>query len=1565
MMTTPKHFTKRLTFIAGLYLGAVLVTNAGTITKANNAVDLAGGSSWVGGIAPTSADVALWNSTVTGPNAASLGADVSWQGIQILNPNGSVTIDGANVLSLGGSGINMASALADLTLATTMGGSSIHLSADQSWNIGGGRTLTINPSFSVQNGRVLTLAGGGNLANSGVWQVGAAGSTGTIQHLGGIWSSGQAGTVLHIGYSDTVGNPGLGIYNLDSGTISLSGSQEIRLGSQTSAATGTLSITNGTIASSTTTTLLRVGFANGSMGTLNQVGGAVTIGQIDCAALNGNAVGTVNLMGGALNTTKLNAGNLPGAKGSIIVTDGALSITNSVNLGALGNGSITISNTGWLNIYGPWVIGSGFAGSSGTLNLNGGILNVCSNTATLTVGSRGVINANGGGISNGSIASITISAPIKLGAGGLTLVPQAVTHNITVSGQLSGAGGLTSSLGGGCNTYLTGSNIFTGPLTITSGYFHNPGTYAVPIGCNVTNNAQWGMDKGVTLGSFGGSGGIFRDSGQGSAILTVGHNNADGHYSGSINEGTGSQLALTKIGLGSFTLGGNCSYTGNTTVSNGTLLVNGTLRASYVDVRGGALGGGGIISNSVNFAAGTAALFSDTTTLSIAGSLIASGHTIQLSLSTNVPAGYYLLATCADGAIGAFDPTPVITSGSFAPGTTNYFISTPNDRQIWLVVQNQNPSIPVAGQFDWPNNQFLPTFPPSADLIDVIDCSGIGGPLSDLFASLQGIVNRSQPRIMCVSSAAEEGKLTWLQDHYVSYRYNSGYNLLGQYIPLFSGLVVTDPDIPDTINLATTIAGVTNGLICDPSLLDLLTSAPYSLPIVVDLRGMFANKYQVYGYLYSNYWSQCTQRIIAGLQPGNHGNLRDYCVAVKAACVWLNPGSVAADATALAPFVSSMKPAGGVWMGWLPNENNDVAWLSQYGIPVLASDYYLNGSLFSGVHLPIEVPPIPPAPPLQNKIYVCFFLSDGDNIAFMQHKMRNLWKDSARGSVPIGWTTSPLACDIDPGMLSYYWSTATTNDCLVSGPSGAGYAKIEHWSAANAIAFAAASAPYLQEGGQSVITVWDSLSTANGRIYGTNCPALAGLIDHGGGYYTTTGKGNIPAMGLVSGANYAGSVASLIAGITNTAASWSGTAPMFIPVQGSGWDITPSELLTVASALDSRFVVVRPDTLFLLYRQSRGQPVVLDPAPANLRAVRRFNGTIALTWTGSTDASRYKIARSTSSGGETIIATTVASVFTDTEVDENTTYYYQVATENLVGLSPFSIEIVVPAQAPIFGTYATAMRTAAPLAYWPLNETSGVTALDWANGYDGTYTGGYSLGLLGIPNGGQGLSGSYGAYFDGASGKVVIPNDPFNLTNALTIMAWVKVTNTPSHFSGVVGRGDNSWRMSVNTSGRPGGNAAHIYSDATGPTSIMSTNWRMLTYTYSGAPDVPNNGLLFVDGVPVVTNTVGAFAGSSLDVWIGGSPDYGNSRIMQGGIAQVAVFTNALPPSQVFSLYNTGVGNLPSLSLKPSSTSNLQLTWSGGTLLQATNLGGPWTTNAWTSPSIVAPTNAQMFFRLE
>jgi hypothetical protein len=488
----------------------------------------------------------------------------------------------------------------------------------------------------------------------------------------------------------------------------------------------------------------------------------------------------------------------------------------------------------------------------------------------------------------------------------------------------------------------------------------------------------------------------------------------------------------------------------------------------------------------------------------------------------------------------------------------------------------------VAGEVKWPAGQLLPTFPTPAPILDCIDLASASSTEADLFASLEGIVNRTRPQIALVYSRDREGEFTWLDLHKLTYKVINGYQAVLKYRTNVTGLVVTDPAQPHTLNLATTLAGVNDEVICDPSLLATLTNAPYNLAIVDDLRGRFANKCEVYRYLYSHCWSRCTHRIFAGMSPNLHGHLRDYLVAVKSATVWLGPGK-AEDAELLRLFVSTMKPLDGVYMGWWPGEGDGLKWIAQYGIPVLASDQFCNATVFSGVGQAIRIPEIPPPPPLENKVYVALILSDGDNVQYMQHTMKMGWENAVRGKIPIGWTASPLAVDLDPMMLDYYWNTATTNDCLISGPSGAGYAHINDWSPADLAAFARISSSYLQRSGLRVITIWDKVTRPVARAFATNCPNLLGLTDEKG-IYNKVNLG-LRTMGLTPA--YTSTAANMIAGITNAAAGWNGHAPLFIAAQSDVWHLGPAGLLNVASALDTNeYKLVRPDQLFLLSAQA-------------------------------------------------------------------------------------------------------------------------------------------------------------------------------------------------------------------------------------------------------------------------------------------------------------------------------------------------------------------------------------------
>ena len=108
------------------------------------------------------------------------------------------------------------------------------------------------------------------------------------------------------------------------------------------------------------------------------------------------------------------------------------------------------------------------------------------------------------------------------------------------------------------------------------------------------------------------------------------------------------------------------------------------------------------------------------------------------------------------------------------------------------------------------------------------------------------------------------------------------------------------------------------------------------------------------------------------------------------------------------------------------------------------------------------------------KAYVSFTISDGDNLQYDQHRMAGLWKDPVRGSIPIGWTISPSLVQTAPSLAAYYMSTASPNDELIAGPSGAGYMFPSDWPQAQLPAFLKFTGEFMQAMKLNVIQVLDS-----------------------------------------------------------------------------------------------------------------------------------------------------------------------------------------------------------------------------------------------------------------------------------------------------------------------------------------------------------------------------------------------------------------------------------------------------------------------------------------------------------
>lgn len=186
--------------------------------KANNGVSLNLGASWVSGVAPSSEDNTIWNSTVTTPANCTntLASGQSWLGIEILSPSAPVAITGNTTLTNGADGINMSSASVNFTLDC----GSVFLGADQTWSVASGLTLTtgsLNSSGSVSspnNGNyIITKTGGGAWTTSGIDDNGSMGlvvSGGTVN-----FNKTSSGGV------HAVGGPGLTVNN--GGTVRITG----------------------------------------------------------------------------------------------------------------------------------------------------------------------------------------------------------------------------------------------------------------------------------------------------------------------------------------------------------------------------------------------------------------------------------------------------------------------------------------------------------------------------------------------------------------------------------------------------------------------------------------------------------------------------------------------------------------------------------------------------------------------------------------------------------------------------------------------------------------------------------------------------------------------------------------------------------------------------------------------------------------------------------------------------------------------------------------------------------------------------------------------------------------------------------------------------------------------------------------------------------------------------------------------------------------------------------------------------------------------------------------------
>lgn len=553
---------------------------------------------------------------------------------------------------------------------------------------------------------------------------------------------------------------------------------------------------------------------------------------------------------------------------------------------------------------------------------------------------------------------------------------------------------------------------------------------------------------------------------------------------------------------------------------------------------------------------------------------------------------------------------------------------------------------------NWPAGQIMPSFAASEKIQDFIYMSGRPAEEHHLFSSFKGLINAKKPRIFSYDGdGSAEGEFAWLTSLGYNYRLADPWDLLLKYKDEVNKCIIysTATNCQWSVNIATSYAKQYQAVVASPDMAAKLMAPPYNFTCAWDLRTLAASSYNseqaAASYLYTNFWPTAEKRILAGLNPANHaGGAREYAAALGLAVVWLDPHTSAQN-TVLNNFLTAM-PLNGVYIGWGVEERRMVARNANNGITTIPSDYAVNLPFHGGTSRVIEPKPMPPCPPLENKVYVAFIISDGDNLQSCEHMIRILWSEGARGKVPIGWTVSPAMVDAMPGALNYYHQSATDNDCLISGPSGLGYTFPSRWNGSGSKTFAnyvAKTEEYNVAAGLRVITVWSvtaasmtsttytdaAITSGLADTYANNAPTLLGITDQGSseGHNQVSLRGTNPNLmpnmylacnycnvnspanqqNLVqrivarshSGGSTSGSTTYNLSGVNVSVANstkWTRTEPRFLILQGDIWNGAGPDNFKQAmdrvlngapwgSTTKDEIVFVRPDHLMLLFRE--------------------------------------------------------------------------------------------------------------------------------------------------------------------------------------------------------------------------------------------------------------------------------------------------------------------------------------------------------------------------------------------
>lgn len=372
----------------------------------------------------------------------------------------------------------------------------------------------------------------------------------------------------------------------------------------------------------------------------------------------------------------------------------------------------------------------------------------------------------------------------------------------------------------------------------------------------------------------------------------------------------------------------------------------------------------------------------------------------------------------------------------------------------------------------------------------------IEGNLTDIYVAEHGSYSQAEQMILCTLSglAANDEKAVWINyagqipEWYLAqykalgvniHKADSIWGLLQIFRPIVKGYILYDINKAND-NCATSLCGPMRAIAVDVSLAAKMQD--FNLPMLADVREMNEPAvFQKYNLLFSD---TAMAELITG-----RTYLRDFITANNLFVFW-NP-----ENTVRRTYLKKLKPNSIVY-GYGPQERKWVEDLSRSQTAGVPTDFSLNLPLMS--RLKVVIPGRPgknPQPVKEGERIICFVMSDGDNLCWLQGSFVSdgfFWSNPLRGSFNITWELAPKIADIAPGLLLYLYSNASAKDDFVIGSSGLGYCFPNYLP--DRKSFAKLTADYAARCRLSIISILDSRGDLSNAKEYLECPNVLGVL---------------------------------------------------------------------------------------------------------------------------------------------------------------------------------------------------------------------------------------------------------------------------------------------------------------------------------------------------------------------------------------------------------------------------------------------------------------------------------------